>query len=148
MPDAVVLCFIPRSAVVLLPFGLLQEVTAEMRSMLLCAHEALISSNAWLVDRLKAVEVKFYHFNLSRDYFALSWSDLLEYSFAMRASMANIRVWVHNWLVNSSLCSRLSPPTFSSPEMARTCDDSPSTLFAEVNCSQREMQCSGSKHLK
>eukprot|EP00752_Nemacystus_decipiens_P001616 g1574.t1 len=33
-----------------------EEFTAEMRSMLLGAHEALISSNAWLVDRLKTVE--------------------------------------------------------------------------------------------
>lgn len=41
-------------------FDRLQEFTAEMRSMLLGAHEALISSNAWLVARLKTVEVKSY----------------------------------------------------------------------------------------
>lgn len=56
-----VCAFIPRPAVpLLLPFYLLQEFTAEMRSMLLGAHEALISSNAWLVERLKTVEVRFY----------------------------------------------------------------------------------------
>ncbi|CAN0010155.1 unnamed protein product [Scytosiphon promiscuus] len=33
-----------------------QGFTAEMRSMLLGAHEALISSNAWLVERLKTLE--------------------------------------------------------------------------------------------
>ncbi len=32
-----------------------------MRSMLLGAHEALISSNAWLVGRLKAAEVSRHH---------------------------------------------------------------------------------------
>ena len=36
-----------------------------MRSMLLGAHEALISSNAWLVDRLKTVEVRFYRLCLA-----------------------------------------------------------------------------------
>lgn len=38
-----------------------------MRSMLLGAHDALISSNAWLVNRLKTVEVKFDqpHFNFT-----------------------------------------------------------------------------------
>lgn len=36
---------------------LLQGFTAEMRSMLFDAHKALISSNAWLVERLKTLEV-------------------------------------------------------------------------------------------